>query len=99
MIKSGVFVSMKGGKFNIRLREHFFAICLAWTFSFIHKYRGLIAGWRMGVGGRKDEVLVTDVTGCKFWEARTTLIAAISSTSISCSSTLEGKFCAPAKLP
>jgi hypothetical protein len=39
---------------------------LPWTFSFIHKYRGLIAGWR--VGGRRggtDEVLVTDLTGCK----------------------------------
>ena len=43
---------------------------LPWTFSFIHKYRGLIAGWWVGGwvggwGGGAEEVLVTDVTGCK----------------------------------
>ena len=58
--KSRVFILMKGGKFNIRRREQFCAICLGLFFLF-PSIEGLIAGWWSGGAGK---LLVTNVTRC-----------------------------------
>lgn len=41
---------------------------------------------------RAGKILVTDVTGCKVWDVRTSPTAAISSAFTSCSSTLERQY-------